>query len=189
MRLAIRNIDILEKLKNQCTLFVLIIMVFLINSIFLSYKMIRPFNRQEELINFSQQLEQIIAIEEVELEEKEIGEERINIGYISRGYERNPFRSLLEQKKEPSLREESRETINLNLEQGEVGVSYNIEILGILNNNLERVAILKIEGTDIEIVREGTSVLGMLVKNIRDDRLIIQKGEKESVYIFGGEEN
>jgi hypothetical protein len=169
------------------------------------YKIVSFINNDEEFRKYSQELNNIIAItqksktikEEI-IKESQIKDRTLKLSNKEKSINKDPFKVLLEtvnnnhnsnqlpeSKKKADLKSQEKANSNPNL------IFNKVELIGILNNQLRQVVIVKFGDSDssIKIMKVGDQFAGLTIREIEDKRVLIEGNGKYHVYTLGGERN
>ncbi|PRX31133.1 hypothetical protein BX659_106169 [Orenia metallireducens] len=188
MKLAIQDFKAVNILEDKRLILLLVLILFLSSMSILTYRILCFYKIGEELINFEQDLNNMVKVadlstkEDIALEEeaKETNkEETIDNEKI---VAKNPFKILLKKIEKEKVEDDKIEN--------KIEIR-TIELLGILNNQFSKVAIIKFgkKNSLVQIIKVGEEFAGLTLKEIKDDKVVMKSQGRNYIYTLGGEEN
>lgn len=194
MKLAIQDSKIVNILEDKRVILFLILILFLSSMSVLTYRILCFYKIGEERINFEQNLNNTVKVadlstkEDIALEEAKVTKKtkvtnREKTMNNEKVVAKNPFKILLKKIEKEKVEDDK-------IEGNKIKVR-NIELLGILNNQFSKVAIIKFgkENSLVQIIKVGEEFAGLILKEIKDDKIVMESQGKNYIYTLGGEEN
>lgn len=208
MKLAVKNNEILGFLENKLLILWLVFLLFLSSSGMLSYKIVSFSKDNQQIIQFSHDLDNMIETSRSSTQKQENNLEKddkikaVKKVSISQDFStKDPFQALLKKVEKVELNQQvksnrDQKVINNKIvnnqrmkEDETEDILRNIELLGMLNNESSRVAIIKFSESLIKIMKNGEEFAGLRIKEIKDDEIVVESKGKYYIYTLGGEDN
>ena len=173
---------------------------------FVTYQVLDIVNTNRDISKFKAELEELVTVKQKKVDSSKIIESKLKSPEISiygnQLTDVSPFKSLLRPKpeEEPTIsdtseqekavkgakEEKSQQTTREQIKQR---LQVKLQILGILETDNNKRAIVKYGDKPSKMVEEGTEFEGLRVKRITNNKLIVEDKENEFTYTIGGEED
>lgn len=173
---------------------------------FVTYQILDIINTNPDVSEFKAELEELATVEQKEPDSDKIIQSKLKSPEISiygkQLTDVSPFKSLLRAKPEEETtaseqeksvkgakkdeEEKSAQTLREEIKQR---LQTKLQILGILETDNDKRAIVKYGDQPSKMVEEGAEFEGLRVKRITHNKLIVEEKENEFTYTIGGEED
>ncbi|OCL28132.1 hypothetical protein U472_02785 [Orenia metallireducens] len=210
MKLVINNHKILDFLENRLLILWLVFLLFLSSSGMLVYKIVSFSKNNQQFVQFSNNLDNIIQTSKKVVENREIISEEGSETEVSKETStikeystKDPFQTLLKKVEKVNLNKLVKSQIakqpknnntsnNPKVKENKVNpLAREIELLGMLNSEISKVAIIKFGKKDsiIQIMKAGEEFAGLRIKEIKDDEVVMESKGGYYIYTLGGDDN